>query len=88
LEINKNMDKQDGLVLLLICILFLATGLCIGCGMMSHYYKTRYSISKYSGNVVVGKNDLSLTIDSCGLIREIDCTEYQLSLYNLGDTIK
>lgn len=79
---------SDGILLFIIGLLAFLGGALIGIAWTSYHYENRYSISKYSGNVVIDKSHSYLTIDSCGFKRTIVCTDYELSLYNLGDTIK
>ena len=79
---------SDGFILSIICIFFFISGFFFGAGLMSYCHSNRSPISKYVGNIVVDKGDSYITIDSCGLRRDIYCINYELSSYNLGDTIK
>ncbi len=79
---------SNGFMLFMVCTLFFVSGFFFGTGLISYCHSNRFPISKYAGNVVVGKGDSYITIDSCGLRRDIYCINYELSSYNLGDTIK
>ena len=48
----------------------------------------KQAVSHYKGSVVLDKADGFILVDSCGTKFEIRATDYELSLYELGDTIK
>lgn len=46
------------------------------------------TVSSYKNCIVIDKQDNILVIDSCGKRVDLNATNYELSLYQLGDTIK
>lgn len=44
--------------------------------------------SSYKNCIVIDKQENVLVIDSCGKRVDLNATNYELSLYQLGDTIK
>ena len=71
-------------------VLFAATfiGFLIGSFLNFNEVFSSRSVSSYKGSVVIEKNETEMQLDSCGTKKTVRATKYELSLYNLGDTIK
>ena len=80
---------KDFLPIIFLCLLasFVA-GMVFGEYVRESQIENSKAASYYKGCIVIGKENNKLQLDSCGFGKSIVATEYELSLYNLGDTIK
>lgn len=63
-------------------------GALIGSFLDYNEMVSKKAVSYYKGGVVIEKTETEMQLDSCGTKKIVRATKYELSLYNLGDTIK
>ena len=63
-------------------------GTLIGAFLDYNEMVSKKAVSYYKGGVVIEKTETEMQLDSCGTKKIVRATKYELSLYNLGDTIK
>lgn len=78
--------NQIGIAFIVILLILIGGG--IGAEMTYEKMKSNKAVSYYKGSIIIDKSKNSFQLDSCGSKRIIEATNYELSLYNLGNTIK
>lgn len=81
-------DFIEGFMVYLCILLIFLFGVVLGRYGVPNVPENEKSMSFYKQYVVIDKNGNTVTVDSCGAKFEIRATDYELSLYELGDTIK
>ena len=77
-----------------VLLIFAYSGLLFIGGVLAGHHECQKlndpnrTASSYKNCIVIDKKDNILVIDSCGRRVDLNATNYELSLYQLGDTIK
>ena len=79
---------NNSIALFLTVFVSMLIGVMIGSIITSSVIYNSKAVSYYKGSVIIDKSKDSFKLDSCGNKKTIEATSYELSLYNLGDTIK